>query len=175
MVNYLIQNLACLDLREYNYGESALHKAVQLKNTTIAETLLKHGAQVDSSADYGYTPLMYACQNGDYEMVSLLLRYGADVKKRNADDFTALYFAVASRDVASAQLIQNVGGTLRGKKTLEQFTFHQQNPNPVVSNLAFPRNEFLDFETLNGRAQTTSATCSLLLIINLLFLFKCLF
>jgi ankyrin repeat protein len=56
-------------------------------------TLLQGGADVDKTANNGYTPLCMACQQGHLPVVQALLEGGADVDKAMDDGATPLYIA----------------------------------------------------------------------------------
>lgn len=68
-------------------GQTPLHIAAMRGNCWIAEYLLRHGANVNSRDDLGYTPLHYASTSG---MRDKLLRHGANVALINYDGQTPL-------------------------------------------------------------------------------------
>jgi ankyrin repeat protein len=49
----------------------------------MAALLLERGADVDATADHGFTPLHAAAANGNAELVQLLLEHGANRDARN--------------------------------------------------------------------------------------------
>lgn len=53
-------------------GNTALHFAVQFKNTMIIKQLLAHGARRDAKDGKGMTAFEYAVQSGDEAIIALL-------------------------------------------------------------------------------------------------------
>ena len=61
------------------------------ENPEVITVLLKAGAEVNASADYGETPLMRAAEkNTNPEVITVLLKAGADVNAKNNGGKTAL-------------------------------------------------------------------------------------
>lgn len=56
----------------FDYGETALHKAVGRKDLWLIEHLLIAGAMPDKAADYGKSALDLARASGDGDIVTLL-------------------------------------------------------------------------------------------------------
>src|SRR5258706_9434542 len=59
-------------------GATALHWAAYLDDADTAALLIKAGARVDSSHNYGVTPLALANGNGNAAIIAQLLKAGAD-------------------------------------------------------------------------------------------------
>lgn len=85
-----------------------LHSAVAAQRLDIAETLLRHGAQVNATQADDYTPLHEAAQNGQVEMIALLLAHGADPSARKSDGQTPLDVAQAHGKDAAAALLASL-------------------------------------------------------------------
>ena len=66
-----------------NRGYSALMLAVYNRENDFCETLLRCGANVDSTDAVGNTVLMAAAFKGNLEMLKLLLEYGASLTLKN--------------------------------------------------------------------------------------------
>ncbi|MGH7144872.1 MAG: ankyrin repeat domain-containing protein [Planctomycetota bacterium] len=64
---------------EQETGKTALHAAVEKDNRAMVQTLLDHGALIDSRDDHGATPLMLAARSGDLDLIMMLLDRKADV------------------------------------------------------------------------------------------------
>ncbi|PAF49708.1 hypothetical protein BKH43_06355 [Helicobacter sp. 13S00401-1] len=78
-------------------GESALHKAVELRKYPYVKALLEAGANPNLKDDIkGNTPLAYAVVDNDPNMVSLLLRYGADMRVANDEGVSPAQFILAN-------------------------------------------------------------------------------
>ena len=102
-----------VDVNAKNHdGVTPLHMAA-LSNSQTCTMLLKRGANVNSTTNYGYTPLQYAAKNGCYKACRLLYRIeGTNVKGRtvyhlneklnvNSQNYykeTALHLAINTRD-----------------------------------------------------------------------------
>lgn len=57
-----------------NCGRTALHHAAHTDNTTIAELLLRQGADANATDNHGWTALAIAAKNGNTTLISALLR-----------------------------------------------------------------------------------------------------
>ena len=65
-------------------SSTPLQKAVELKNTAFAAALLRHGANMNVTDQYGWTLLHTAAYNNDLSTVTLLLDLGADPNAKTA-------------------------------------------------------------------------------------------
>lgn len=84
----------------YKENETHLHfVAAQRQYKTIAELLIKLGANVNALNDDKETPLHIATESNNADIVKLLLENGADVNAKNDHEATPLYYAKTS-DVA---------------------------------------------------------------------------
>ena len=102
-----------VEVNAKNYdGVTPLHIAA-LSNSETCTMLLKYGADVNSTTNYGYTPLQYAAKNGCYKVCRLLCRIeGTNIKGRtiyhlneklnassqNYYKETSLHLAINTRD-----------------------------------------------------------------------------
>lgn len=66
-----------------------LHSAVTGNHSSLAQTLLEVGADVNAVQNGGLTPLMGAAQNGNAELVRLLLSHGAQAGTVNEEGLSA--------------------------------------------------------------------------------------
>ena len=64
-----------------------------------AEYLLRAGADVNQTTEYGWTPLLTATNNRHYQLGSLLIDWGADVNTPNKGGWTPLYLATDNRNI----------------------------------------------------------------------------
>ncbi|KAN0134105.1 hypothetical protein V8E53_008110 [Lactarius tabidus] len=75
------------------YG-TALHAASLMNHLKVAQSLLRHGADVNAPGLWGRTPLLLASPQGHLEVARWLLEHGADVNAKNSNDNqTSLHLA----------------------------------------------------------------------------------
>ncbi|KAF7715218.1 Uncharacterized protein PECH_008712 [Penicillium ucsense] len=75
-------------------GETALHLAVQARQTTMVQVLLEHAPHVVNDQDLqGRTALHLACESNQQELVDLLVRAGAQLDIRDFTGQTLLHSA----------------------------------------------------------------------------------
>jgi ankyrin repeat protein len=85
-----------------------LHWAAYNGHTSVAELLLKFGANVNEKSNDGATPLRCAAYNGQTAVAELLIKSGADVnEKRN--NWTALKTAIKHGKNEVAELLRRYG------------------------------------------------------------------
>jgi ankyrin repeat protein len=90
-VRVLLDAKADVNFREEKFGMTALHYAAATNdNTTIAQLLLDHGADINAKDDTGTTPIFKAAFQSKRAMLKFLEEKGADLEARNNDGFTPL-------------------------------------------------------------------------------------
>ena len=109
-------------------SETPLHIALKMNNNSVAETLIKEGADIDADITYGgNTPLIIATLVGNADGVRMLLDAGADIDSetedgasfgrtgilcaahRNYDEIVEIYLAKnASRMTSRDFILRNV-------------------------------------------------------------------
>ncbi len=77
----------------FSYGESAMNKAMEQKNSERIESLLAQGVDKNKLYPNGETLATYAVKEGDNKLLLSLLEDSADMSKQNADGETALEIA----------------------------------------------------------------------------------
>ncbi|WP_214735134.1 ankyrin repeat domain-containing protein [Exiguobacterium sp. s154] len=77
----------------FSYGESAMNKAMEQKNSERIESLLDQGVDKNKLYQNGETLATYAVKEGDNKLLLSLLEDSADMSKQNADGETALEIA----------------------------------------------------------------------------------
>ncbi|PRP89154.1 Pfs, NACHT and Ankyrin domain protein [Planoprotostelium fungivorum] len=90
-----------INLREFEFGESALHMAALMGYGSIVRTLLtQDGIQINSRDYENYTPLHHGCINGHREVCDILIAHGSDVNAKSSEGFTPLHAATIFGDSA---------------------------------------------------------------------------
>lgn len=80
-------------------GLTALVFAAREGDMASAEHLLRSGADVDQTTEYGWTPLLTAANNRHYRLASQLIDWGADVNRPNKGGWSPLYVATDNRNI----------------------------------------------------------------------------
>jgi ankyrin len=80
-------------------GLTALVFAAREGDLESADYLLRAGADVNQTTEYGWTPLLTATNNRHYQLASFLIDWGADVNKPNKGGWTPLYIATDNRNI----------------------------------------------------------------------------
>ncbi len=89
IVDVLLANKADINLK--GHSGTALHRAVYMKRTEIAERLLKSGADVNALGSMGETPLHIAARRADVGMIRLLIGHKADINAKDRGDAPPLW------------------------------------------------------------------------------------
>lgn len=106
----LVDNGADINRRSRAKGFTPLHYAVIKNNLTLVKTLLKKGADPDSTDNIKATPLHYAATKGYYDIVVYLKKSGADTEKLDNKGYKPL-------DWANTADQKNVAAILEKKST----------------------------------------------------------
>uniref|UniRef100_UPI002FD4E026 ankyrin repeat domain-containing protein n=1 Tax=Wolbachia endosymbiont of Pentidionis agamae TaxID=3110435 RepID=UPI002FD4E026 len=77
-------------MREIN---KQLFEAIQDNDSTLMNTLIKEGANVNAKDENGLTPLHQAARGGHTAVVEILLKNIDDVNATNRWNYTPLYVA----------------------------------------------------------------------------------
>jgi len=77
--------------------------------SAMARLLLDHGADVNASAEEGWTPLMLACKAGNLQIATLLLDRGAKLNTPDSKNVSAISLAVGSANPALVTLLLDRG------------------------------------------------------------------
>jgi ankyrin repeat protein len=75
---------------------TALHAAATNNRVKVVQSLLNHGADVNSLGPQRLTPLHIASQYGSLDVGQFLLEHGADVTAKKEDCWTALHLAASN-------------------------------------------------------------------------------
>ncbi|MCJ1356358.1 MAG: hypothetical protein MMC33_006353 [Icmadophila ericetorum] len=83
-------------------GRTVLHHAVSKQDSSMVDILLKHGAQLEVSADES-SPLLLAAQLGQREIVLALCQRQAKVNATCSEKLTPLHWAVSGQEQAGQE------------------------------------------------------------------------
>jgi len=84
---------------------TALHAASKWNHLTIVQSLLKHGADVNVLAQWGWRPLHFASNYGHLDIGRCLLENGADVNAKRNDHVTPLHLAAENGHLELARML----------------------------------------------------------------------
>jgi uncharacterized protein len=90
-------------------GMTALHWATYQDDLSLAQLLVRAGANVKAASRYGVTPLSLACTNGNGAIVELLLKAGADPNLALPGGETPLMTAARTGAAASVKALLSNG------------------------------------------------------------------
>ena len=90
-------------------GSTALLVAAFDGDIAEAKRLLKAGAKVRATNNYGVNAMQLAADSGNTELIALLLKAGADPQSPNADGETALHLVARAGKVEAARLLLKAG------------------------------------------------------------------
>ena len=96
-------------LLKYPSALSSVDTAFLPPTAATADTLLEHGAPIDTPFLYGRTALMIAAKEGREAAVDALIEAGADIHLGDQDDLTALHYAIGSDNAAIIRSLLRAG------------------------------------------------------------------
>ena len=88
----LIEDGAIIDARRGSFYRTALHEACMANHLEIAAILIKHGANIESLDDGGWTPLHCAVHHDSIECACLLMNCGANIWQKQYFRYTPLHW-----------------------------------------------------------------------------------
>lgn len=95
---------------------SPLHEAARDGNNAAVEALLRSGAPVNATYNYGVTPLHKAVKRGHTAIVRTLLAAGANPNAETAEGVTPLFVASKHGHLAVVQGLLNAGAKVDGAR-----------------------------------------------------------
>ena len=98
-----------VNLRDNNYGFTALHFAILSNNIQVVQALLERNCNVNSASFTGMTPLHLACYYGNVNIIQLLLANGAtkEVTDNTHGRYPIHYLALAGHADSLSLLLED--------------------------------------------------------------------
>ena len=103
-------------------GSTPLQWAVFEANIPEAERLVKAGADVSATNNYGINPMLLAADIANTDLIALLLKAGADARSANPDGETALHLVARAGNVEAAKLLLEAGAQVDAREKLGRQT-----------------------------------------------------
>ncbi len=116
----------------FKHKTTLIHIASDIGNTNLIEQLIKKGADVNSTNEYGFTPLHFAVINNDINIAELLIKSGADANIFDNEGKTPMRYALLSQFDIILSLIKENDNILQ-KST-------QSRPYQIINLLKHSKN-----------------------------------
>ena len=115
--------------------------AVKNGHRYVAETLLKHGSQIDARNHFQETPLHLAAKNGRRYVAEILLKQGSQVDARNRFQETPLHLAAKNGHQQTAELLIHHGSDVNARNKLKESPLHlaAENGHPHITQFVIER------------------------------------
>jgi len=98
--------------------------ALHGKHFRVADSLFRHGADVDVLGYEGKTPLVAVSWTGSVDIVRWLLDRGADANAYEGDHFTSLHLAAFYADLESVQALLEHGADINARNEYGEVPLH---------------------------------------------------
>ncbi len=99
-------------------GSTPLQWAVFQADIPEAERLIKAGADVSATNNYGINPMLLAADIANTRLIELLLKAGASAKSANADGETALHLVARAGNLDAARMLLKAGAVVDAREQL---------------------------------------------------------
>ncbi|WP_341810978.1 MULTISPECIES: ankyrin repeat domain-containing protein [unclassified Wolbachia] len=103
---------------------TALHWAVENRNTEVARKLIEEGANVNQLDSSQRTTLYQPAVNGDIEITKILVKNNADVNAEDLARLTALYEAARNSHKEVVKFLMNSGADVKKNGALKLTPLH---------------------------------------------------
>ncbi|KAJ9486986.1 hypothetical protein VN97_g6342 [Penicillium thymicola] len=135
-VPLLIKSRFDMDVQITVTGNTALHRAVELRRPRILAFLLEKGANVNILNRDGLTALQLACKTDNCEAVSLFLEHGAQSEIRSSHGTTALHVSALQGNWVAFDLLIIGGADIDAWDSEGDSLLHMQAREPSTTSIA---------------------------------------
>jgi Ankyrin repeats (3 copies) len=120
----LIDNGIDIDAKNHERESTALHLAIEAKNSKLISLLVHRHADVNAVNVYDETALHIAARNNLTEACALLLMHGANISPKNIHDETPLYCAVGTCNANLVSLLLDHGASIYNSNRIGNLPTH---------------------------------------------------
>ena len=103
---YIAKDQRLMEIKNH-HGETPLFCAIRNKHVTIAERLIRLGANVNAQDNDGNTPFLLACSSGIAEITNLLIGANARIDVKNYLDENGVHLGARGGHLDIVKLIMN--------------------------------------------------------------------
>ncbi|CAG8222257.1 unnamed protein product [Penicillium nalgiovense] len=154
-VPLLIKTRFDMDVQNTVTGNTALHRAVDLRRPRIIAFLLEKGANMNVLNRDGMTPLQLACKTDNCEAVSLFLERGAQLEIRSSHGTTALHISALQGNWVVFDLLMIGGADIDAWDSEGDSLLHMQAREPSTTSIAaYLLAQGADIEAYNSQGYT---------------------
>ena len=111
---------------DINSKDNYLQKAPLFfaNDSKTVEYLIKHGADINTTDQEGYTPIMQSCYFPDPKLIETFIENGADVNAPTEDGFTPLLVAAGLGDLRTIKCLINHGANIKARDNYNSGALH---------------------------------------------------
>jgi len=133
IASLLIKAGAKLDAQEDVVGQTALHAAIDRKQTEMVPFLVKQGVSVDQGDLRGQSPLAQACVKGDQNMVEFLISKKAKMNTENMSGQSPLGIACNKGFTEIVQLLLASGARVDAQAIYAALTTENEQIEAILA------------------------------------------
>ncbi len=138
-INRLLNRGADVNYRVLN--DTTLTFACSEKQSEVALTLIKGGADINATTTDGFTPLALASRNGMTDIVKILIRKGADINVENKGGYTPLHYASEEGHTETVKVLLEAGARVDIRNVFDSTTALDLAKNKEIQQLIVDRIE----------------------------------
>lgn len=135
-VPLLIKSRFDMDVQNTVTGNTALHRAVELRRPRILAFLLEKGANMNILNRDGMTALQLACKTDNCEAISLFLERGAQLEIRSSRGTTALQVSALQGNWVAFDILMIGGADINAWDSEGDSLLHMQAREPSTTSIA---------------------------------------